>query len=286
MRKIILFNLQPIRLESISRRQHVEELTVSATVSPTNSKVHRERRLTNRPPISRWQRISIPAKSYWVAKGNKTIADAHFNRISNTKLTHFCLCRPRQRRPDRAVYVPRGRRSQTTPPTSTSPPSTNSPPAAQKDSQPSPPRTTNEQHASIQPAPATDTHHQSDNNTDHQQIAHTDQRSNQQYLISVEGESVKHNCDHLTNQLPAALNDTDFLLDPLATTTIPATNNTNMSSHKLNHRNQCNINSNDAVPETRTSDKDYNEDKEFQRASKVCLSCTKSMLFIFGLFRV
>lgn len=27
------------------------------------------------------------------------------------------ICRPRQRRPDRAVYVPRGRRSQTTPPT-------------------------------------------------------------------------------------------------------------------------------------------------------------------------
>lgn len=175
----------------------------------------------------------------------------------------FPICRPRQRRPDRAVYVPRGRRSQTTPPTSSS--------IISKDSHPDQIRPTvinnTADHNTISlDEPVAPDQSNNCNETDNR-FAHTDQSLKQQFLISFEGESVKHNCDHTTNHMrntAAALNDKDIFLDTSTTAT------TNMSSHKVNHKNQCNINSNDAVPETRTSDKDNNEEKEFQRASKVC----------------
>lgn len=87
-----------------------------------------------------------------------------------------------------------------------------------------------------------------------------DQPHQQQLLISVENHN-NINCDH-TNKLQQnsaiSLSDQENYL-----------NTTNMSSKKLQNQNRCNIAKNDTVPETRNSDKDYNEEKEFQRASKV-----------------
>lgn len=172
------------------------------------------------------------------------------------------ITRPRQRRPDRAVYVPRGRRSQTTPPIPLS--QANTAPAA------------NESHSSHSGVACIDHHSPSEHGPAEadNRFAHTDQRATRQFVISVEGESVENNCDQTawhSHTATAALSDKDIYSEA----TIPATVATKMSSHQVNQKNQCNINSNnsnDSVPETRTSDKDYNEDKEFQRASKVRLS--------------
>lgn len=184
-------------------------------------------------------------------------------------------CRPRQRRPDRAVYVPRGRRSQTTPPTAST---TATSPSKESTNQtktntPIANSLSTHRHATVATKTATTARAHCNNNSEiidnrcsgnehHQQ---QQQQLPQQFLISIEDPSsqVKHNCDHINNSAAALNNCEEQYFD----TTIATVN---MSSHKANNKNQSTVNSNnEGVPDARNSDKDYNEDKEFQRASKV-----------------
>lgn len=81
-----------------------------------------------------------------------------------------------------------------------------------------------------------------------------------QKLIQSLLDRVKFNCDQ-TNNLQN--------ITPVLSDNQKYKNTTNMPSNNLNIQNECNINRNDAVPDTKNSDKDYNEETEFQRASKV-----------------
>lgn len=158
------------------------------------------------------------------------------------------------------MYVPRGRRSQTTP--RPHPTINHSTAANSNGKEPfcvnSTTTTGTHSNANTPSEPTAVNPSRTQYNVNSEIDNHCAEREQQPLLISVE--RVNINCDqtnNLQNSAPA-LSDREKYLDT-----------TNMPSNKLNIQNQCNINSNDAVPETRNSDKDYNEDKEFQRASKV-----------------
>jgi hypothetical protein len=92
---------------------------------------------------------------------------------------------------------------------------------------------------------------------------HHQEQQPPQFLISIEDPSFKYNCDHINNSAAALHNCEEQYFD---TTIAP----TNMSSQQINNKNQSTANTNnDGIPDARNSDKDYNEEKEFQRASKV-----------------
>jgi len=163
--------------------------------------------------------------------------------------------------------VPRGRRSQTTPPTPLS--SSTAGTASNLSKVPSPTKSTGSQltkNAPLIPASAIPP------STPHNQID-TDNRyscaDSQQYLISV-AEPVKTNCDHANiAHNNTSLSDRDTNIDFESTTAARNEQLNTMSSLKLSNKHQVNIRDSDASPETRDGDKDYNEEKEFQRASKV-----------------
>lgn len=176
--------------------------------------------------------------------------------------------RPRQRRPDRAVYVPRGRRSQTTPPTTTT---TVTNPKETEINLPITNSSTSNRHTTVVTATATaiaSTQTRYNNNSeliDNNYLGNEHQQEQQppQFLISIEDPSFKYNCDHINNSAAALHSCEEAYFD---TTIAP----TNMSSQKINNENQTTANTNnDGIPDARNSDKDYNEEKEFQRASKV-----------------
>lgn len=168
--------------------------------------------------------------------------------------------------------MPRGRRSQTTPPTASTTATNPSKKSTNqtKTNTPIVNSLSTHRHATVASKTVTTTRAHCNNNSEIIDNRYSGnehhQQQPQQFLISIEDPSsqVKHNCDHINNSA-AALNNCEEQYFDTAITTI------NMSSHKANNKNQSTVNSNNegGVPDARNSDKDYNEDKEFQRASKV-----------------
>lgn len=155
--------------------------------------------------------------------------------------SNIVLCRQRQRRPDRAVYVPRGRRSQTTPPSA---PVNNS--IAEPVS-----KTTNVIPAAKSPPIENLTN---SNPSTHNQVIEPTEKINVVKpieQIEVIDKKSKQDENHLQNS-------------NINNSTMPKLNS------GTNHT---------------SSDKDYNEEKEFQRASKVrkCNTCDLNVLIIFFL---
>lgn len=149
--------------------------------------------------------------------------------------------RQRQRRPDRAVYVPRGRRSQTTPRTSTSTPHS----------------------GSVPKAPVL-----------HKESANIIAESNSIISSSQSGETIETN-----PQIPEVNSKEAIVEEPSidckGNVTQQQLNCHSQSSPKVDSieamADADHINANGSKIETtlNSCDKDYNEEKEFQRASKV-----------------
>lgn len=149
----------------------------------------------------------------------------------------FVICRQRQRRPDRAVYVPRGRRSQTTPRTSTTTATTHSDDT---------PATKVSIVASSQSGEIVEFSPQiAEENS---KIAIVEQATTDCKEDTVSQQQL--DC-HSQNGSPTPLTKVD----------------SNETMTEADH-----INANGSKIDTTLSscDKDYNEEKEFQRASKVC----------------
>lgn len=265
----------------------------------------------------------------------------------------FLCFRPRQRRPDKPVYVPRGRRSQTTPPAPIEPspfsqPSTDPVQSPQTTTNHSvklpPPVKFNATDENSHDAPITtsvtsvlktpnipqaDVPNQSNNQTSSSDEQSSNECSpiennNQQLLVSSEDEQVINNCDrrpaneHLIHNISnntdsnrdsigvtadighsndkgsvRAVDDKDIpVVDTHETNEINETANEHLSEkHLIEYQKQSNMSSTKHVNnnkikcnnETNHSDKDNNEDKEFQRASKVSMSTfLLSILLLFG----
>lgn len=161
--------------------------------------------------------------------------------------------RQRQRRPDRAVYVPRGRRSQTTPRTSTS-------------------TSTSASHSGSVPKTSV-LHKEKANVNDVSNSVISPSQSNEvietnPQMLGVNSEEVivkeplvDHKLDvpqqksNYSTELPVSPDES-----PLSSAKVDSIGTMADTDHKNGSKIETTSNS---------SDKDYNEDKEFQRASKV-----------------
>lgn len=152
------------------------------------------------------------------------------------------LFRHRQRRPDRAVYVPRGRRSQTTPPTTQTPISGVS-------------NTEVSDRESANVISPTDLASSPSQNSDQFELKHHD------LVIDAKKVIVHEEIVAEPNSKPQS---------PIATQEEkPIPQNVNAISTMADTNIKCEGNKIEGA--LNNSDKDYNEDKEFQRASKVNL---------------
>lgn len=147
--------------------------------------------------------------------------------------------RQRQRRPDRAVYVPRGRRSQTTPPTAAVPSSENSSKVQVLDKE------------------SADVIATSNSTISSNQCSEITELNTQESVIVKKVTNNQHDTtseQHI--QSKATGKEEPQSIVPIATETMTTDTNTKIECSKIENA----LNS---------SDKDYNEEKELQRASKV-----------------
>lgn len=164
--------------------------------------------------------------------------------------------------------MPRGRRSQTTPPAEQST-------ALARDAHPPTTKTSHETNSQLQRGhtatrkPTTPTEHSTIcnnrvNDTNNQIDNKSENKVAPNSPISVNSESVKYNCDQLANNTVAAVNDNGHI--SCDTANDQHTINHMSTQTKMNNKNQCNVSGHEMPL---TSDKDDNEEKEFQRASQV-----------------
>lgn len=162
------------------------------------------------------------------------------------KYSKILFSRQRQRRPDRAVYVPRGRRSQTTPPTAAAPNSGN----VSKD------QTLDKESATVIALTNSTT------SPDHS--SETTEKNSQETVIANKHKDTTTCEQQFHQQTSLACHEEKSLPQnpsPIANTSPIATMTDTIAKNECS-KIESSLNS---------SDKDYNEERELQRASKVNL---------------